>query len=256
MADFGVDLAGRLVAITGAARGIGAAAAQAFAAQGARVALISRDGARLDALVSDLGSDVAMAVPCDVADAGALTAALARAEAAFGPLEVLVNNAGVVDPIAPIAQADPADFARTIAVNVNGVFNGMRAALPGMIDRGRGTILTIGSGAAHNPLEGWGAYCSSKAAAWMLTRTANLEAGTRGVRVISLSPGTVATDMQAKIRQSGVNPVSQLDWSVHIPPEWPAQTLVWLCGPAGDAWLGQEVSLRDEAVRRAVGLTA
>ncbi|MFN3644966.1 MAG: SDR family oxidoreductase [Gemmobacter sp.] len=249
------ELSGRLVAITGAARGIGAAAARAFAGQGARVALISRDAARLGALAAELGPD-ALALPCDVADAAALAAALARAEAAFGPLEVLVNNAGVVDPIAPIATADPAAFARTLAVNVAGVFNGMHAALPGMIARGRGTILTIGSGAAYNPLEGWAAYCSSKAAALMLTRAAHLEAGGAGVRVISLSPGTVATDMQAQIRASGINPVSQLDWSVHIPPEWPAQALVWLCGPGGEAYRGGECSLRDEAVRRAVGLVA
>ncbi|MFN3292855.1 MAG: SDR family oxidoreductase, partial [Gemmobacter sp.] len=227
----------------------------AFAGQGARVALISRDAARLGALAAELGPD-ALALPCDVADAAALAAALARAEAAFGPREVLVNNAGVVDPIAPIATADPAAFARTLAVNVAGVFNGMHAALPGMIARGRGTILTIGSGAAYNPLEGWAAYCSSKAAALMLTRAAHLEAGGAGVRVISLSPGTVATDMQAQIRASGINPVSQLDWSVHIPPEWPAQALVWLCGPGGEAYRGGECSLRDEAVRRAVGLVA
>lgn len=249
------DLAGRLVAITGAGRGIGAAAARAFAAQGARVALISRDEARLKVLVSQLGRGT-LALPCDVADAAALKAALDEAEAAMGPLEVLVNNAGVIDPIARIAEADPAAFARAVQVNLTGVFNGMHAALPGMTARGRGTILTVGSGAAHNPLEGWAAYCSSKAGAWMLTRTAHLEAGPAGVRVISLSPGTVATDMQAAIRSSGVNPVSQLDWSVHIPPDWPARALVWLCGPGGDGYLGQEVSLRDEGVRRAMGLVA
>ncbi len=247
------DLAGRLVAITGAGRGIGAAAARAFAAQGARVALIARDEARLKVLAAQLGRN-ARALPCDVADAAALKSALDEAQAALGPLEVLVNNAGVIDPIARIAEADPAAFARAVAVNLTGVFNGMHAALPGMIARGRGTILTVGSGAAHNPQEGWAAYCSSKAGAWMLTRAAHLEAGPAGVRVISLSPGTVATDMQAAIKDSGVNPVSQLDWSVHIPPDWPARTLVWLCGPGGDGYLGQEISLRDEDVRRAVGL--
>jgi len=249
------QLSGRLVAITGAARGIGAAAARAFAAQGARVALISRDAARLADLAAQIGPG-ALALPCDVADAGALAEALARAEAGFGPLEVLINNAGVVDPIARIADTAPDDFARTMAVNIGGVFNGMRAALPGMTARGRGTILTIGSGAAHAPLEGWAAYCTSKAGALMLTRAAHLEAGGAGVRVISLSPGTVATDMQAQIKASGVNPVSQLDWSVHIPPDWPARALVWLCGPGGEAYRGGECSLRDDAVRRAVGLVA
>lgn len=247
------DLAGKLVVVTGAARGIGAATARAFAARGARLGLISRDEDRLAALAAETGG---LALPYDVADATALGAALARAEAAFGPVEVLVNNAGVIEPIAPIASADPVAFQRTLAINIGGVFNGMHAVLPGMTARGRGTILTIGSGAAHNPLEGWSAYCSSKAGAFMLTRAAHLEAGAAGVRVISLSPGTVATDMQRTIKASGVNPVSLLDWSAHIPPEWVAQTLLWLCGTGGDAWLGQEVSLRDEALRRAVGVIA
>jgi NAD(P)-dependent dehydrogenase (short-subunit alcohol dehydrogenase family) len=77
-----------------------------------------------------------------------------------------------------------------------------------------------------------------------------------GVRVIGLSPGTVATDMQREIKASGVNPVSQLDWSVHIPPEWPAKALVWMCGADADGYLGQDISLRDEGIRRAVGLIA
>jgi hypothetical protein len=71
---------------------------------------------------------------------------------------------------------------------------------------------------------------------------------------MGLSPGTVATDMQVKIKASGVNPVSQLDPAVHIPADWPARALLWMSGPGGDAHLGQEVSLRDEAIRRAVGL--
>jgi NAD(P)-dependent dehydrogenase (short-subunit alcohol dehydrogenase family) len=125
-----------------------------------------------------------------------------------------------------------------------------------MLAQGGGTILTVGSGAAHAPQQGWSAYCASKAGAWMLNRALDHEARGEGIRAISLSPGTVATDMQDSIRKSGINPVSQLDWSVHIPPEWPARALVWLCGPDGDEFLGAEVSLRDEEVRRRVGLVA
>ena len=71
-----------------------------------------------------------------------------------------------------------------------------------------------------------------------------------------MSPGTVATDMQVKIKASGVNPVSQLDFAVHIPADWPAKCLVWMCGPEADGFLGRDVSLREDAVRRAVGLIA
>ena len=71
---------------------------------------------------------------------------------------------------------------------------------------------------------------------------------------MGLSPGTVATQMQREIKASGINPVSQLDWSVHIPPEWPAEALVWMCSPDADDWLGDDVSLRDESIRARVGV--
>jgi NAD(P)-dependent dehydrogenase (short-subunit alcohol dehydrogenase family) len=88
----------------------------------------------------------------------------------------------------------------------------------------------------------------------MLTRVAHLEEGGHGIRVLGLSPGTVATEMQVAIKASGINPVSQLDPAVHVPPEWPARALLWMCSNAADAWLGGDVSLRDEGVRRAAGL--
>ena len=76
----------------------------------------------------------------------------------------------------------------------------------------------------------------------------------KGIRALSLSPGTVATQMQREIKASGVNPVSQLDWSDHIPPEWVAKTLVWMCGSDADTFLGDEVSLRDPDIRKKVGV--
>jgi NAD(P)-dependent dehydrogenase (short-subunit alcohol dehydrogenase family) len=76
------------------------------------------------------------------------------------------------------------------------------------------------------------------------------------VRVLSLSPGTVATDMQRAIRASGINAISRLDWSVHVPPEWPARALLWMCGPEADDFLGAEVALRDGAIRTRIGLHA
>lgn len=243
-------LAGKAVLITGASRGIGAAAARAFAAAGARLGLAGRPGARLEAVAAETG---AMVLPCDVADFQQVQAAVEALRDAHGRLDVLINNAGTIDPIAPLAEADPAAWARQIAVNLTGVFHGMRAALPVMLMQGAGTIITVGSGAAYAPLEGWSGYCASKAGAIMLTRAAHLEAG-NVVRVLSLSPGTVATDMQAAIRASGVNPVSRLDWSAHVPPEWPARALVWMCTADSDEFLGGEVSLRDPAIRARLGL--
>jgi NAD(P)-dependent dehydrogenase (short-subunit alcohol dehydrogenase family) len=244
---------GKVVIVTGASRGIGAAAVRAFVAAGARVAALARTEVQVAALADELGPDV-MAMGCDVADAAAVQAAVAAVQARFGRIDVLVNNAGVIEPIARLAEADADDWGKSIDINLKGVFHGMRAVLPVMRAQAAGTIITVSSGAATNPLEGWSAYCAGKAGALMLTRAAHLEEGPHGIRVLGLSPGTVATDMQVKIKASGVNPVSQIDFATHIPADWPARALVWMCGPAADDWLGRDISLRDETVRRAVGL--
>lgn len=245
------DFKGKAVLVTGASRGVGAATARAFAKAGAIVGVMARDQTAVNDLASQIGG---IALSGDVARAADMERAVEALHSRTGRLDVLVNNAGIVGPIAGIADADVEEWGQTIDINLKGVFHGMRAALPVMRANGGGTILTVGSGAAHAPQEGWSAYCASKAGAWMLTRALDHEARTDGIRAISLSPGTVATDMQVAIRDSGINPVSQLDWSVHIPPEWPAQALLWLAGPSGEEFLGAEVSLRDETIRRRVGL--
>jgi NAD(P)-dependent dehydrogenase (short-subunit alcohol dehydrogenase family) len=244
---------GKTVVITGASRGIGAASAHVFAQAGANVVLLARSAPAIEALAAEIG-DAALAVPCDIADAGSVQAAIAQAVAKFGSLDVLIGNAGTIDPISRIAEADPEAWGQAIDVNLKGVFYGMRAAIPLMRAQGGGTIITVSSGAAHNPLEGWSRYCAAKAGAAMLTRAAHLEESDHGLRIMGMSPGTVATEMQVKIKASGINPVSELDPSVHIPAEWPARALLWMCGPGGDDWLGQEVKLRDDAIRKAVGL--
>ncbi|MBU2962579.1 SDR family oxidoreductase [Citreicella sp. C3M06] len=248
-----MDLTGKTVMITGASRGIGAAAARRFAAAGAKVALVARSKDAIAEIAGEIGPDAA-AIPCEVSRYWEVEQAVQNCLTAFGSLDVLVNNAGVIDPIAPLAEADPDAWGAALDINTKGVFHGIRAALPVMLAAGGGSILTIGSGAAHRPLSGWSAYCSSKAAALMLTRAAHEEYSQSGIRAISLSPGTVATQMQKTIKASGINPVSQLDWSDHIPPEWVAEALVWMCSPEADGWCGDEVSLRDPDIRSKVGV--
>ncbi|MCL4674730.1 MAG: SDR family oxidoreductase [Pararhodobacter sp.] len=250
--DWHSSVSGKSVLITGASRGIGAATARVFSAAGAKLGLAGRPSDALAQLAAEIGATV---IPCDVADFRQVEAAVQTMVGLHGTLDILINNAGLIAPIALIAAADPGDWGRQIDVNLKGVFHGMRAALPVMKKAGRGTILTIGSGAAYHALEGWSGYCASKAGAIMMTEAAHLEAGST-VRVLSLSPGTVATDMQAAIRASGINPVSQLDWSVHIPPEWPARALLWMCSPDADQFRGKEVSLREPAILERLGLLA
>jgi NAD(P)-dependent dehydrogenase (short-subunit alcohol dehydrogenase family) len=248
-----MDMNGKTVMITGASRGIGAEAARVFAAAGANVALVARSNDAIAALAAQIGAK-AIALPCDVASYDGVASAVETTVQTFGSLDVLINNAGVIEPISHLSEADPQEWTQVIDVNLNGVFYGMRAALPVMKSNGGGSILTISSGAAHHPIEAWSHYCASKAAVNMLTRCVHLEEAEHGSRAIGLSPGTVATQMQREIKASGINPVSQLNWEDHIPADWPARCLLWMCSSAADRFLGDEISLRDDAIRREVGL--
>ncbi len=244
---------GKVVMITGASRGIGAAAARVFAAAGAKVALLSQNATALDELAASIGPS-AMACPTDVADWPAVEAATAQVLDRWGRVDAMIANAAMIEPIGPMAEIDPALWKRATEVNLLGVFHCFRAVLPQMHTQGAGTLLVVSSGAAHQPLEGWSAYCATKAGAAMLVAQAHLEEAARGIRVMGLSPGTVRTEMQVRIKASGVGPIAQLDPSVHIPPEWPARALLWMCGPDADAHLGQDISLREDWLRTAVGL--
>jgi NAD(P)-dependent dehydrogenase (short-subunit alcohol dehydrogenase family) len=218
------------------------------------VALLARSVDDIAQTAGDIGPR-ALAIPCDVSRHIEMETAVNAAVDAFGGLDILVCNAGIVDPIGHLSDTDPDAWGRLIDINLKGVYHGMRAVMPGMIAQGHGTILTVSSGAAHGPVEGWSAYCSSKAGAYMLTRAADLEAREKGLRIMGLSPGTVATQMQREIKTSGINPVSQLDWSDHIPPEWPAKALVWMCSPDADEFFGKDISLREQSIRDRVGLS-
>lgn len=248
-----MDMTGKTVIITGASRGIGAEAARVFAQAGANVALLARGLIEIADLAGEIGPS-AVAIPCNVANYGAVLAAVTAIQNTFGRVDVLINNAGVIEPISHLGDADPQAWSDVIDINLKGVFNGMHAVLPIMRAAGSGSVLTISSGAAHGPVEGWSHYCASKAAVNMLTRCLDKEEAGHGIRAIGLSPGTVATQMQREIKASGVNPVSQLPWEAHIPADWPARALLWMCSPDADGWCGQEISLRDEDIRRRIGL--
>ena len=248
-----MDLVNKTVLVTGASRGIGADAARAFVNAGANVAMLARSEAALSVLTEELGNK-ALPLVADVSDWDQMNAAVAETVTQFGGLDVLVNNAGVIEPISHLSTSDPVQWGHVIDINLKGVYYGMRAAMPIMETAGGGSILTISSGAAHGPVEAWSHYCASKAAVAMLTRCIDKEAADKGIRAIGLSPGTVATQMQREIKTSGINPVSQLDWDVHIPADWPARALVWMCSADADEFIGQEISLRDDAIRKRVGL--
>ena len=253
-----MTLQNKTALITGASRGIGAATARHLAELGANVVLMARSEGQISEVAAEINEagGTALAISADVGDWLAMESAVAQIKERFGSLDVLVNNAGVIDPIARITDSDPAEWAEVVQINLMGVYHGLRAALPLMEEQGSGTIINISSGAATGALEGWSHYCATKAAVLSLTRCTDKEYRDRGIRVMGLSPGTVATEMQVQIKASGINPVSQLDPSVHIPSEWVAQGIAYLCGPGGDAWLGTDFSLKTDEGRAAAGLPA
>jgi 3-oxoacyl-[acyl-carrier protein] reductase len=142
------QLDGRVALVTGASRGIGAATARALAAEGAAVGLLARSRDEIAALADEIAAagGRAVALPCDIADASAVATAAAEAGRRLGRIDILVSNAAVIEPIAPVAEADPEAWARAVSINLLGVFNGMRAVLPGMTAAGGGTLISIGSG--------------------------------------------------------------------------------------------------------------
>ncbi|WP_431272040.1 SDR family NAD(P)-dependent oxidoreductase [Dankookia sp. P2] len=179
---------------------------------------------------------------------------VAATRARFGGLDILVNNAGVIEPIAEIASSDPAAWARNIQINLIGAYNVVRAVLPGMLAGGGGTIIDISSGAAYRPLEGWSAYCSGKAGLAMFTNAIALETAGRGIRVFGFSPGTIDTEMQVKIRASGMNVISKIPRGDLLPVAHAVRGLVYLCTPAADDLHGSDASMRDDAFRARIGL--
>lgn len=252
------ELKGKVALVTGASRGLGEGVARALGEAGAAVMLVARDGALSSAVARDIAArgGRAEAAACDVSDYGAVDSLVSETRARLGGLDILVNNAGVIEPIAEIATSDPAVWARNITINLIGAYNVVRAVLPGMLAKSGGTIVNVSSGAAYRPLEGWSAYCSGKAGLAMLTRAIELETKGKGIRVFGFSPGTIDTDMQVKIRASGMNVISQIPRANLSPVEHAVRGLIHLCTDAGDDLIGQDVSMRDDAFRSRIGLAS
>ena len=250
------ELKGKTALVTGASRGLGEGAARALAHAGAKVMLVARDGAAAARVARDIAGNggQAEAMACDVADYAAVQKVVAETRSRLGGLDILVNNAGVIEPIAEIATSDPKLWADNVSINLIGAYHVIRAVLPEMLAKGGGTIVNVSSGAAYRPLEGWSAYCSGKAGLAMLTRAIELETKGRGIRVFGFSPGTIDTEMQVKIRASGMNMISKIPRGDLLPVEHAVRGLVHLCTAAADDLVGQDASMRDEPFRKRIGL--
>ncbi|AOZ49184.1 SDR family oxidoreductase [Chromobacterium vaccinii] len=179
-----------LIVITGASSGIGAAAAKLFSRAGHPLLLLARRVEKLEAL--ELPDTLCRRV--DVTDRAQLQAALAEAEARFGPADAIVNNAGVM-LLGAMAQQDPDEWQRMLDVNVKGLLNGIHAVLAGMAARGRGTIINISSIAGRKTFPNHVAYCGTKFAVHAISENLREEVAGSGVRVITIAPGAVETEL-------------------------------------------------------------
>ena len=197
-----MDPKGKVVLVTGAGRGIGRAVAVAFGFEGAKVALVGRTKKYLTDVqkeLKELGVSSAV-LPGDVSDEGVVSRVVAAAEQQLGPVDVLVNNAGIY-VAAPVERMDTLAFDRVLAVNLRGPFLMSRAVLPGMKSRRRGHIVNVASTAGRRGFAGGGAYCASKFGLVGLSEAMMYEARTSDVRVSVVYPSTVATDL---VRKAGM----------------------------------------------------
>jgi NAD(P)-dependent dehydrogenase (short-subunit alcohol dehydrogenase family) len=224
-----------------------------LAAAGAAVAVVARSADELAGTVAHIHAreGEAMSLPVDVTNRAAVEQTVATVENALGPIDLLVNNAGVAEPIGAFWELDPEDWWRILEVNLRGPALCARAVLPGMVARGRGRIINVTSGAGAMPVPSATAYCSSKAALIRLTDTLAAETEPHGVRAFALSPGVVRTRMSESLMAAPGSPWLALlkpvfDEGRDIPIERVAQLAVLVGSGRADALSGRVVSARDQ----------
>lgn len=195
-------LTGKRALVTGASRGIGRAIALAYAAEGADVAVLARDGGKLADVASAIESlgRRAVALTCDVTDAEAISAAVSTAISELGGIDVVVNNAGGNSFSRPLADLRHSGWTKTFALNVDSTVHVLQAVLPGMLERGSGSVINVSSVAALRGAPGMSHYAAAKSAVVTLTETLAVEVAGAGVRANSLVPGWIETDLTEFLR--------------------------------------------------------
>jgi NAD(P)-dependent dehydrogenase (short-subunit alcohol dehydrogenase family) len=195
-------LDGKVALITGAGGEIGRATARLMAARGARIVAVDRDSAALDQLGADLGDALLAALVADVTDEEAVRGYVAAATAAAGRIDVFFNNAGIEGPAHPVPDFPLVDFQRVLAVNVTGVFLGMKHVIPVMLAGGGGSIINTSSTAGLRGSGGLCAYVASKHAVIGLTRSAADEWAAHNIRINCVNPGPIEGRMMQSIEQN------------------------------------------------------
>jgi NAD(P)-dependent dehydrogenase (short-subunit alcohol dehydrogenase family) len=270
-------LDGRVALVTGGSRGIGRATAVALAARGARVAVVAQTreaaqrtadevqaigvrGAAMGVINMASGAAVgvrSMAIGADVSDWPAVQRFVQQVVDELGPPDVLVNNAGVLGDLAPIAELSPESSQRTLNVNVLGPLHGMRAVLPLMLPRQGGVVVNLSSGAGQRPRPTRSMYGTSKIALDLLTTVAAAEVAGAGIRVYTVHPGLIDTDMNATDRarmpaEDRERALARIRAGDMQQAQEPAECIAWLATPSGAAWTDVVVPWREPQVRERI----
>lgn len=240
---------GQVALVTGAAKGMGLAAARAFAKSGAAVAMADMDaeavGKEAQALVKAGGK--ALAVTCDVADEAQVRDMVAAAIRAFGRLDAAFNNAGIQSPVTDTAELESAEFDRVISVNLRSVWLCMKYELLEMRKQGSGAIVNNSSLGGLVGLPGRAAYHAAKHGVLGLTKSAALEYGAKGIRINAVCPGTIDTPMVQAMFDSGnltrefvaqTQPIGRIGRAEEV-----ADSVLWLCSPAASLLIGQPIAV-------------
>ena len=252
-ADTFLDLSGQVAVVTGGGRGLGRAFAEALAAAGAAVAIVARSADQLAetaATISATGRR-ALSIPTDVSDKQAVREMIGTVERQLGPIDLLINNAGVITPLGPLWETDPDEWWRSLEINVRSVLLCSAAVLPGMTERRRGRIINVASTAGTIGVPFGSAYMTSKTAMIRMSEILAMETAAYGISVFAIHPGNVRTALSEYLMDS---PAGQkytpwfraiFDEGRDDPIDRSAQLVLYLASGRADALSGCYIEVND-----------
>jgi NAD(P)-dependent dehydrogenase (short-subunit alcohol dehydrogenase family) len=235
---------GKVAFVTGASSGIGRATAVAFAAEGARLAILDRTADALtktEAAVKDAGAEV-LALACDVSSAEHVEASVAQVFERFGRLDVAFNNAGVENRAQPLHEIELDEWDRILGINLRGTFICMKHEIAQMVRQGGGVVVNTSSGAGIRGVEGGAAYAASKHAIIGMTKSAALDYAKQNIRVNAVLPGNIATPMMDRFTRGDLQKAIDLEPVGRLgKPEEIAEAVLWMSSDLGGFVTGSAI---------------